>query len=268
VISRSRWSPLKVRSSPAVLILTFPTAPSVDLDILIRPSDLARAADLLSRSGYIVRCEDEALLGLLNRPYEYHASFVRRSSGTVVELHWAFNGIHDRTKLDIEGMLRRAQAVPVLGVPVMSSHGGRHSASSLRSWLSASVVATEVACGRSLSLEWDGTDRLDSTGARSSQSGCYRILTLGLGLTHDILGVPLPEPILRNIRNDRIVRKLMAVHRRVHPREPSAHSPGEHAVRDQCSGGASGACQSILGCAVANLSVSPTKIFLKARPRG
>jgi len=61
-----------------------------------------------------------------------------------------------------------------------------------------------------------GTEQIDWTALEreARKVACYRILILGLGLTHDILGVPLPEPILRNIRNDRIVRKLMAVHRR------------------------------------------------------
>ena len=187
---------------------------SVDLDILIRPSDLARAADLLSRSGYIVRREVEELLGLVNRPNEYHASFVR-TNGTVVELHWAFSAICERTMLDLEGMLRRAQAVPVLDAPVMSLtvedtllhlcvHGFRHRWSLLK-WL----VDVAFLLSGTEQIDWTALER------EARKVGCYRILTLGLGLTHDILGVPLPEPILRNIRNDRIVRKLMAFHRRV-----------------------------------------------------
>lgn len=183
-----------------------------DLDILIRPSDFARAADLLTRSGYIVRPEDEALLGLLNRTNQYHASFIR-SSGTVVELHWALNAIQDGTMLDTEGMLQRAQAVPVLGAPVMSMtvedtllhlcvHGFRHRWSLLK-WLADVAYllrGTEP-------IDWITLER------EARQVGCHRILVFGLGLTHNILGAPLPEPILRSIRNDRIARKLIAVHR-------------------------------------------------------
>lgn len=182
-----------------------------DLDILIRPADLTRAAELLTASGYTIRQEDEALAGLLNLSHQYHASFAR-DNGTVVELHWAFNAVRDETLLDTEGMLRRAMAIPVLGAPVMSLtvedtilhlcvHGFRHRWSQLKWLADIAYLLRGPEPVDWTALEWE-----------ARQVECYRMVLLGLGLAHDVLGATLPQPVLRGIKNDKIVRKLVLIH--------------------------------------------------------
>ena len=96
--------PHVVFGSLATVTLARPRRVSADedIDLLIRPPDAARAADVLASSGYVVEVTDP--------------SWIRKAKrlGVTVDLiHRAGREVH----LD-EDMLERAPAATVLGVPV------------------------------------------------------------------------------------------------------------------------------------------------------
>jgi hypothetical protein len=56
-------------------------------------------------------------------------------------------------------------------------------------------------------VDWTTLER------EARQVGCYRMVLLGFGLAHDLLGASLPDPILYRIHKDNIVQKLISIHR-------------------------------------------------------
>jgi hypothetical protein len=187
-----------------------------DLDVLVRRRDAARAQELLRSLGYqpqvpLTPTQEAAWLA-----DKANRAFRNADRGAVVELHWAITPRFFACPLDGERLWERAERSLLCGRPIWSLsaedlvlvlfvHGAWHCWDRLE-WLAA--VAEFI--HRRPGLNWDRI----RTGAR--ELGVRRIVGLGLYLTSQLLGVPLPREIGREAQRDPVVRALAAsVYRRL-----------------------------------------------------
>jgi hypothetical protein len=176
--------------------------PSFDLDLLIRPADLAVALEVLTHGGYT----------LAARVARYPASTLLRLDSEIVlqhprrmpiELHWAISPDDYPFRVDPELMWRSRTViemggalVPVLGrecqLVYLTVHGAKHAWARLL-WLG------DLARAIDRGIDWNEALRL------AAETGCTRPLLLGLLLSHDLLEAAVPEAILDQARSDRAV---------------------------------------------------------------
>jgi hypothetical protein len=180
----------------------------VDLDLLLAPSDVARARKLLASAGYHCKlplppAQEEAYLASIGQ-----MPFVRESPRILVELHARLMPRDFHFPLTLEHLLPRRQPVVLAGqevftlgdedlLVVLCAHGGKHGWASL-GWI-ADVAALVRACP---ALDWEKV----LTTARALRS--ERILSLGILLAHDLLAAPPPPEFLRRARASSAVRGL------------------------------------------------------------
>jgi hypothetical protein len=178
----------------------------VDLDILVRRADLARAAALLAAEGY---ARDEQLGSAQEQAYlqaQHHYSFVRGE--TLIELHFELRERFFGYPLDLDALWDRAQPTALAGRPMLGfcpadllttlcMHGTGHCWERL-SWICDIAELIRVYP----QLEWLAILRH----ARASGSG--RMVGLGLFLAHALLGAALPAALLRAIADDPAIERL------------------------------------------------------------
>jgi hypothetical protein len=197
--------------------------PSFDLDLLIRPADLAVALEVLARSGYtpaphMARYPASTLLRL---DCEIVLQHPRRMP---IELHWAISPDDYPFRVDPELMWRSRTIIEMDGAPVpvlgrecqlvyLTVHGAKHAWTRLL-WLS------DIARAIDKGIDWSEALRL------GAESGCTRPLHLGLVLSHSLLGAAVPEAILEQARADPAVvtaaGEAGSRFRRIPPAEPSS----------------------------------------------
>ena len=113
-----------------------------DLDILVRPQDVALAADLLLNDAYFT---DGTIL-------ESERPFGRRDGWVVVDLHWGITVPHFAALLDEEGMWQRAQTIALAGGEIrtlaledhllaLAVHGPLHCVLPPRLWYTRPEIA-------------------------------------------------------------------------------------------------------------------------------
>jgi hypothetical protein len=170
-----------------------------DLDVMLRPEDVWRAAELAAGQGY----EPVAPLpapadrhGFLAT--RYHIEFVRADRLVHVELHWSFSQEEYRAALDTAPLWTRLSSVRLAGVEfpafapedlllVLCLHGAKHAWRRLKwicdvSELRARHPDLDVAVHRA-----------------ARQAGSERIVALGVGLAADLLGAsPWKGPPLQD----------------------------------------------------------------------
>jgi hypothetical protein len=180
-----------------------------DLDLIIRRHDIAAAYALLLSAGYQTpyaveqRAREAAYL-----ESQRQQLFVGRDGKVCLEIHWGFAPKCLVPALDAEHFwgrlaplsLERTQTralSPEDLLIVLSVHGGKHLWERL-SWLCdvAELIVSHP------SIDWDGVMREAST------LGVRRMLLLGLLLCKDHLQTHLPEAILREVEEDRIIPSL------------------------------------------------------------
>jgi hypothetical protein len=168
-----------------------------DLDLLVRPSEVAMARDVLTRHGYTLDSPvaDRTTVGLI-RSKNQQISFVKEQErGLQVDLHWGLSGdavsaplnldqFFDSSIVDTEGQVSFRSLAPEHLLLLLCVHGTKHCWSNLR-WL------CDLACHikSKPSLNWSECFRL----AHSSERDLT--LTHSLLLCRDVLGVSLPETI-------------------------------------------------------------------------
>jgi Uncharacterised nucleotidyltransferase len=179
-----------------------------DIDLLLAPGELPRAAQLLRADGY------EPLFDL---PPELEAThlrsigqlpFVRGNGASLVELHAEVTPHDFGFPLDFERLWPRRISIALLGreVPslcpedtllILCAHGAKHVWNSLR-------LVADVAhlIHRSPEMDWPQVQ----TEAR--RTGSERMLALGLILAETLLDMPLPETIAPLVRRDRTAQRL------------------------------------------------------------
>jgi hypothetical protein len=178
-----------------------------DLDVLIRTEDVWRARDLLLRKGYVTKLTLKP--GRENAYLHSYDELVLHGKDEypLVELHWAIVPPYFSVSLETAALWERVQKV-TLGnrtVPslhpgdlflVLCLHGSKHCWSDLAlvcdvAWLiTANTLPWALMLGRSRDL------------------GVHRMVLLACFLAFQILGVPLAEPVARDIADDPAVPAL------------------------------------------------------------
>jgi hypothetical protein len=180
-----------------------------DLDVLIRKRDVPAARALLLSHGYVSVYAEADAVRKFKLEYGYCEDY-HSSSGTPLELHWAFTNGDVHFPVLIEDLLPRLQTVSVGGTQVLSFasedlllilcvHGAKHRWERLE-WV-CSIAELLRASGE---LAW--TPVL----ARAAELGSVRTLLVGMLLAHKMLGAPLPAQVLERIHAHRPVAELVA----------------------------------------------------------
>ncbi len=176
-----------------------------DLDLLVAPQDVAKSEDLLIARGYE-----------LHDQYEWEETFIHPVQGVNIDLHHGMGQSYYPFRLDFADCIQRCQQVVLLEKSIDT-----FSTADLLLVLSLQIVKDShdetcvltKACDiaelvPSCSVpEWEKAIEL------SQASGCQRLLSIGLLVTHELLGTPLPATIWQLIEKDWIVRqygKLLA----------------------------------------------------------
>ena len=171
-----------------------------DLDLMVREETLQEAQGVLARAGLVrdlgsAPVPDRALLRWSN------ALTFRDRDGTSVELHWRLSDPAWRMRISMPEIWRRARLHPwtdreVLGlstedqIHLLCLHAARHAWSRLI-WM-ADVAETL----RAEAVDWDALCGI------AEETGTLRMVRVGVGLAHRLLGAPLEEEVLDRIRAD------------------------------------------------------------------
>ena len=163
---------------------------SVDLDILVRPRNVANALEILHTIGYAgQRLESAAFRHWLHHQHELALS--NREHNVLLELQWAWAQHHFAVERDIEACFeeRTELALPGAAVQVLSAedtllylavHGAKHG------WSSLSLVTDVAAAGLRLDIDWDVATQ------RAQQIGILRLLEIAAVLSASLLRIDLP----------------------------------------------------------------------------
>jgi hypothetical protein len=180
-----------------------------DLDLLVRPAEAARAAEVLIAAGYwpltydrdypeisiARRCEDE---------------FVRPGSPWTIDLHWEFNPAYFAYGPSAAEVWDRAISISVEGVEVLTLapddlvlflavHATKHG------WINLGGICDFDAALRARS-DADLPVLIDA----ARRTGSLRMLLTGTALAADLLGAPIPPQLAEAIERDATVASLAA----------------------------------------------------------
>ena len=185
-----------------------------DVDILVRPADLSKAAALLSMDGYRpIFYGMPGAEGITAHAYE--DQFAKPGQFCPLDVHWHltpqyFPCVNEdaawkramRFSLDTGSILTLSHQDLVLFLCV---HAAKHG------WPELQAVCDVAAVIQSGRVDWSAVV------AEASHYGSLRMLQLGLCLAHDLLGTELPEDVLAAAGNKpvstlagRIARKLVS----------------------------------------------------------
>jgi hypothetical protein len=179
-----------------------------DLDLLLSKRDIRQAQALLIEQSYRPRLdltppEERAFLK------SQHELILDRDRGRIsVELHWDVLPREFAFRLDPERLWHGAVRVSLDGAAVLTpapedlllilcAHGTKHFWERL-AW----VVDVAELVGVYQDIRWA------TVMETARRAGGERMLHLGLRLANELLGVDLPEEVLRRIRSDRTVGAL------------------------------------------------------------
>jgi hypothetical protein len=178
-----------------------------DLDILVRPDDLAGAVATLAARGYRQRFK---LSGALRTAYLQSecAYDLVNDDGVAVEVHWGLSPQYFPTPVDLDGLWKHTELVPLAGqlVPTLGAgdlllflcmHGSKHRWEGLK-WIAdvAELIDAHP------ELDWFGL--LDV----AYKHGCRRMVCLGLALASDVLGAQLAPAVRHRIWAEPSVQEL------------------------------------------------------------
>jgi hypothetical protein len=177
-----------------------------DLDLLVQPSDLSAASEVLVQLGY--KGEPMTPLQRASLLRHGHCLQLARTPGYVVELHWRITGPVHPIALDLEGLWARAQSLSFAGRPVLAptpgdllaalcAHGAKHAWERL-GWI------CDIAALVRLVPEGEWNDVL----ASAEQRGHLRVVLWGLQLAHALLEAPLPAAVHERLLRDARVAQL------------------------------------------------------------
>lgn len=179
-----------------------------DLDLLLRPNDLAAGQELLRAEGYLPQ---------LNLPPDRQAAYLRTigqapfsrpRDASLVELHARFTPRAFHFPFDLEALQGRFESLPLQGgdvrvlsaedlLLVLSVHGAKHL------FVSLGLISDLAALLRNRP-----TLDLARVFDRARNLRCTRLLMLGLHLGYDLLQIAPPEVAERRLRADPVARNL------------------------------------------------------------
>jgi hypothetical protein len=178
-----------------------------DLDLFIRPDDLAAGIKTLVSEGYRsgLQLSPPQQTALTRSHYEYG---LVSPSGVLIEFQWAIVPRHFSLPFGTEHLWQGLRTIRIGGVDalalspenlllVLCIHGGKHGWNRLV-WLSdiAEIIQLHA------DLDWDYALR------QARVNRAERMLLLGLSLTHTVFGTALPENIRVRLTEDKSVVSL------------------------------------------------------------
>ena len=178
----------------------------VDLDFIVRQSDIPRAAEILVAAGYHSRISTEAIrAGKI--PGEYH--FRRQSMLTIIELHTERTLRYFPLRFPLEKFFQRKASLSLDGhtIPALSAedefvlisvHGATHFWERLM-WI-ADVAAIVQ---RHAELDWAAVRK------SAAEVGAGRMVRLALLLAQDLLGAIVPAEMKNEVMEDSVCRGLV-----------------------------------------------------------
>ena len=180
-----------------------------DLDMLIRPNDLARSIDLLKANGYSPVTSATWLQKTnWNISDKKDILFVSDVGDLPLELHWKLSGSHFALPVEEDRLWARTEETSIAGRDVgtlsfndlllyLCLHGSRHSWERL-GWISD----INELVGSTDAIDWEHLT------AEADRLGCRNVLGLGLYLVHDFFGREFSIPDWDRIKNDRMFEEL------------------------------------------------------------
>lgn len=179
---------------------------SGDIDLLIRPSDLARIREAIHPLGYAPHSPLSADAERASLKSGYECSFDGAAGPNLLELQWAIQPRFYAIDFDMEVLFRRAVTVAVSGrsmktlrppdlVLVLCAHAAKHVWGRLV-WLCDIARLIEQP-----SLDWD------EIASAANHLGIARILRITLRLAHRMLGAAIP-PAEGMVEGDTALRGL------------------------------------------------------------
>lgn len=205
---------------------------SVDIDLLVGRRDLVIARELLLARGYRPRHHlTDSTKEFMVRG-RYHEEFVS-STGTSLELHWAFTNGDVRLPLDLDTLRPNLRTLRIGGSTVsmfgyadmlliLCIHGCKHRFDRLE-WICG---VAETLRAHSDEIDWEALHR----GATSL--GVRRMLLLGLLLAYELLEAPVPQNLVMLARSDSAVSKLAAGVPASFVDDPAPEVPGDTLAAD------------------------------------
>jgi hypothetical protein len=232
LLERGGVEPLALKG-PALAIAAYGAVSMrqfTDLDLLVRTSEVGRAAEILFNEGYAPR----AGYGLadLDRPGAYEIAMARAGALTEIDLHWRLIPPYFPFALDGEELWRRAVRIEIEGAAVrtlapadhllyLCAHGAKHGWEALGGIcdLAELIRASSRASAQALSVDWD------ELSARAERAGARRALELGVLLAHELLDAAVPTGVLEAaLREPGVVRAARSFIGYVS--EPDDNGPG------------------------------------------
>jgi hypothetical protein len=173
-----------------------------DLDILVRPRDMGRTADLLNSRGFVPTCRLSRLQQRIYRRFTCELGFVRPEENLHLDIHWRFAADYLAPGFSVIDPFDRSRNVPFEGgetaaLPAdilllyLCLHGTFHIWTSL---CHVSDIARVIEAGGT----WDWEGLL----TKGEETGLLRVLLLGLALARDLCGVRLPSHVDSRIEAD------------------------------------------------------------------
>ena len=178
----------------------------VDLDILMRKTDVLRAAEILEAQGYAcdmpwTRAQQAVLLRT-----QHNLPLSRESGRLIIELHWEVASEMFAPSLQFEDFVGRLDTMRLNGVAVktlaiedlllsLCVHGSKHLWERL-AWI------CDVAELSKTGIDWP------TLLERSRSAGNERMLLLGLYLSNLLLDSPLPAEVKARLSTDRNIATL------------------------------------------------------------
>jgi Uncharacterised nucleotidyltransferase len=201
-----------------------------DLDLLVRRSEVERAAGILLEEGYAPG--HGYGLADLGWPGAFEIGLAQAGGLTQIDLHWRLMPPYFPLALDGEDLWRRAVRIEIEGGPVrtlapadhllyLCAHGAKHGWQALGGICDLAELIRASARGSSQDSAIDWNDLR----ARAASAGADRALGLGLLLAHDLLDAAVPAEMIEAARREpAVVRAARAFIGYVS--DPSDEGPG------------------------------------------
>jgi Uncharacterised nucleotidyltransferase len=178
-----------------------------DLDILIRPADLALSRRVLAESGLTPASPLTSRQEKAQLSSGYEEVFDAAGKQNVVEIQWRVLPRFYAIDFDMEKMFTRARKVSIAGqdlqtlstedlLLVLCAHAAKHC------WAKLSWIRDIAELARSVETDWDRML------ADCERLGIRRIVGISFLLANQLLGASLPDAIREAIKKDPEIRTL------------------------------------------------------------
>ena len=178
----------------------------VDLDLIVHKKDVLKAKDLLISGGW--RAEFELSEAQEKAFLEHYYDYAFLKDGKLIEIHWELAEGYFNFPIDVERLWSRLQPVTIASRRVLTvaaedsllilcAHSSKHLWSRL-GWICdiANLIKSRN------DLHWEEVFQ------HADEIGSRRMLSVGLLLSLDLLGAPVPDHVVTEISSDTVAMAL------------------------------------------------------------